>query len=100
MSARPRPKREQVATSDRVAWPHGTVAPIGAPPPFILFGGSNILGVVRKTRVQKVHRENEIAFLSAPAKAGEGDHWSSRSARTVVEGAVVPLPRLRGGGWS
>jgi hypothetical protein len=25
---------------------------------------------------------------SAPAKAGEGDHWSSRSERTVVEGAL------------
>jgi hypothetical protein len=24
---------------------------------------------------------------SAPAIAGEGDHWSSRSERTVVEGA-------------
>ena len=34
-----------------------------------------------------MRRENEIAFLSAPAIAGEGDHWSSRSERTVVEGA-------------
>jgi hypothetical protein len=29
---------------------------------------------------------------SATAIAGEGDHWSSRSERTVVEGALaVPL---------
>src|SRR4029077_7958063 len=26
----------------------------------------------------------------APATAGEGDHWSSRSERTVVEGALAP----------
>jgi hypothetical protein len=31
-------------------------------------------------------------FLSAPAIAGEGDHWNSRSERTVVEGA--PEPKL------
>jgi hypothetical protein len=29
----------------------------------------------------------ERAHASAPAIAGEGDHWSSRSERTVVEGA-------------
>ena len=27
----------------------------------LLFGGSNTLGVVRKTRMQKTHRENEMA---------------------------------------
>jgi hypothetical protein len=52
--------------------PTGQLRLFGAPPPFILLGGSNILGVVRKTRVQKMHRENEIAFRP---------HW-------------------RGGGWS
>jgi hypothetical protein len=35
LDAHPRPKREQVATSDCVARIHGTVAPTGAPPPFI-----------------------------------------------------------------
>ena len=67
-----------------------------------------------------------VNLLSAPAErsaAGEGDHWSSRSERTEVEGAlgivagfteeanrtarapsttllrrVVPLPRYRGAG--
>jgi hypothetical protein len=34
LDARPRPKREQMATSVGVARPHGTVAPFGAPPPF------------------------------------------------------------------
>src|ERR1700730_10120571 len=33
--------------------------------------------------------------LSAPALAGEGDHWSSRSERTVVEGAPDSKPRYR-----
>jgi hypothetical protein len=56
---------------------------------------ATFLAFVRKTRVQKTHRENEIAFLSAPAKAGEGDHWSSRSERTVVEGAQDSTLRYR-----
>jgi hypothetical protein len=34
-------------------------------------------------------------ILSAPAKAGEGDHWSSRSERTVVEGAQDAALRCR-----
>src|SRR5580692_3465038 len=33
--------------------------------------------------------------LSAPAIAGEGDHWSSRSERTVVEGAPDAELRCR-----
>jgi hypothetical protein len=32
-----------------------------------------------------VRRESAISFR--PREAGEGDHWSSRSERTVVEGA-------------
>ena len=32
---------------------------------------------------------------SAPALAGEGDHWSSRSERTVVEGAQEAELRCR-----
>ena len=32
-------------------------------------------------------RENGIACAIRPRQAGEGDHWSSRSERTVVEGA-------------
>src|SRR5580692_3934868 len=33
---------------------------------------ATFLAFVPKTRMQKTHRENEIAFLSAPAIAGEG----------------------------
>jgi hypothetical protein len=33
--------------------------------------------------------------LSAPAIAGEGDHWSSHSERTVVEGAPGVELRFR-----
>jgi len=32
--------------------------------PSLLFGGSNSLGLMRKTRMQKTHRENEIAYAS------------------------------------
>jgi hypothetical protein len=94
LDARPRPKREQVATSDRVARPHGTVAP---------FRRSASLYFIRRQRIGidlaelgcGSRRENEIAFLSAPAIAGEGDHWSSRSERTVVEGAQDSTLRYR-----
>src|SRR5580704_1068237 len=37
---------------------------------------------------------------SAPAIAGEGDHWSSRSERTVVEGAQDAELRCRCGRFS
>ena len=50
--------------------------------------------VVGKTRT-RMRRENEIAFPSATAIAGEGDHWSSRSERTVVEGAPDAELRFR-----
>src|SRR5580704_14167169 len=33
-----------------------------------------------------MRRENERARAIRPREAGEGDHWSSRSERTVVEG--------------
>jgi hypothetical protein len=54
---------------------------------------ATFLAFVRKTRVQKTHRENEIAFLSAPAIAGEGatgarkasePWWRGRRIRRVV----------------
>jgi hypothetical protein len=35
------------------------------------------------------------AHASATAIAGEGDHWSSRSERTVVEGALAVTSRCR-----
>ena len=60
----------------------------------LFFGGKSFVALVGKTRAQ-VRRGNEIAFLSAPAIAGEGDHWSSRSERTVVEGAQDSELRCR-----
>jgi hypothetical protein len=62
--------------------------------PSFYLEAATVLASVRKTRV-RMHRENEIAFLSAPATAGEGDHWSSRSERTVVEGAQDSTRRYR-----
>src|SRR5580704_11597913 len=32
--------------------------------------------------------EGGVIFFIRPREAGEGDHWSSRSERTVVEGAL------------
>jgi len=40
-----------------------------------------------------MRRENAIIFR--PREAGEGDHWSSRSERTVVEGAQDSPLRCR-----
>jgi hypothetical protein len=60
----------------------------------LFFGGEHFVPFVTKARM-RMHRENEIAFLSAPAIAGEGDHWSSRSERTVVEGAPDSELRCR-----
>ena len=62
--------------------------------PSFYWEAATFLAFVRKTRM-RTHRENEIAFLSAPAIAGEGDHWSSRSERTVVEGAQDSKLRCR-----
>jgi hypothetical protein len=45
-----------------------------------------LVALVGKPRAQ-VRRENESARTIRPREAGEGDHWSSRSERTVVEGA-------------
>ena len=62
--------------------------------PSFYLEAATVLAFVRKTRM-RMHRENEIAFLSAPAIAGEGDHWSSRSERTAVEGAQDSTLRYR-----
>src|SRR6202051_2855662 len=68
-NARPRPKREQVATSDRVARPHGTVAPFRRSASPYFFGGKSLVASVGKTGAQ-VRRENEIAFSPLPAARG------------------------------
>ena len=58
------------------------------------FEAKEFVALVGKPRA-RVRRANEGAFLSAPALAGEGDHWSSRSERTVVEGAPDAELRFR-----
>ena len=76
-----------MATSVGVARPHGTVALFGAPPPFAFIWRQQHSWRGAKTRVQKTHRENEIAFLSAPAIAG------AESACALVL-ATHPRPRF------
>src|ERR1700688_1473407 len=93
-NARPRPKREQVATSDRVARPHGTVAPFRRSASPYFFGGKSLVALVGKTRT-RVRRENGSVRTIRPRQAGEVDHWSSRSERTVVEGAQDAELRCR-----
>src|SRR6202035_2237415 len=98
MSARPRPKRVWVATSDAWRGPTGQLRLFGAPPPLIfleakawwLLSASLGRGCVARTRA---------LAPSAPAIAGEGDHWSSRSERTVVEGGGRPRGARGGGRW-
>jgi hypothetical protein len=77
-----------------VARPHGTVAPFrrSASPYFLeakawwLWSAKLGRGCVAGMRTRAP---------SAPAIAGEGDHWSSRSERTVVEGAQDSELRCR-----
>src|SRR6202043_3606374 len=59
------------------------------------FGGKTFVALVGKARA-RVRRENERARIIRPREAGEGDHWSSRSERTVVEGAPESELRFRG----
>ena len=49
----------------------------------------------RLARTSDADRVVRALALSAPATAGEGDHWSSRSERTVVEGAPDAELRFR-----
>jgi hypothetical protein len=92
LNARPRPKREQMATSDCVARPHGTVAPFRRSASPYFFGGKSLVALVGKTRAQ-VRRENGIAFLSAPAQRGRGTTgareasepwWRGRRTRSFI----------------
>jgi hypothetical protein len=94
LNARTRPKREQVATSDRVARPHETVAPFRRSASLHFFEAKEFVALVDKPRAH-MRRENESARTIRPREAGEGDHWSSRSERTVVEGAPEPERRCR-----
>jgi hypothetical protein len=60
----------------------------------LFFGGKSFVALVGKTRT-RVRRGNEIARAIRAREAGEGDHWSSRSERTVVEGAQDSELRCR-----
>ena len=71
MSARPRPKRIRVATSEAWRGPMGQSRLFGAPPPLIFFGGKSFVALVGKTRAP-VRRENEIARFTSPRTRGEG----------------------------
>jgi hypothetical protein len=86
MSARPRPKRIWVATSDAWRGPTGQSRLFGAPPPLI-FWRQKLRGFGRQNSDADCVAGTRAFAPSAPAVAGEGDHWSSRSERTVVEGA-------------
>src|ERR1700719_943412 len=70
LDARPRPKREQVATSDRVARPHGTVAPFlrSSSPYFV--GGKSFVALVGKTRARG-RRGSGSAHFTSPRVRGE-----------------------------
>src|SRR6202042_665644 len=94
MSARPRPKRIWVATSDAWRGPTGQLRLFGAPPPLIFLEAKASWLWSAKLGRGCVARMRSLA-PSAPAIAGEGDHWSSRSERTVVEGAQDSKLRFR-----
>ena len=94
MSARPRPKRIRVATSDAWRGPTGQLRLFGAPPPLIFLEAKASWLWSAKLGRRCVARMRALA-PSAPAIAGEGDHWSSRSERTVVEGALDSKLRCR-----
>ena len=97
MSAAVERRKASALRSARGCAPLST-AMVGAPfrrsasPYFI--GGKSFVALVCKTRA-RLRRENEIARTIRPREAGEGDHWSSRSERTVVEGAPDSQLRYR-----
>jgi hypothetical protein len=86
----PRPKRRRRRRRLRGAESTQRLpAPPGAPLPSF-FGSNSFLALghspAASTQLGRA-RVARTTALSAPATAGEGDHWSSRSERTVVEGA-------------
>ena len=93
--ARPRPKRIWMATSDAWRGPTGQLRLFGAPPPLI-FWRQKLGGFGRQASGANASRERDC-FPFRPREAGEGDHWSSRSERTVVEGAPDAELRFRCG---
>src|ERR1700733_14841504 len=80
LDARPRPKRVWVATSDRVARPHGTVAPFRRSASPYFFGGKSFVALVCKTRA-RARRENGSArhLLIRAAR----DSFSPRAGRRM-----------------
>jgi hypothetical protein len=70
LDARPRPKRLQTATPASVVRTHGTVAPTGAPPPFIFLEAEVVTGLAKLGR-GCVARTRSLA-PSAPSRQGVG----------------------------
>jgi hypothetical protein len=83
----------QAGGNIRFAWRgHLTLASVGAPPPLIFLEAKRSLSFCAHASSGAIAPRGR-AHASAPAIAGEGDHWSSRSERTVVEGALAVLLR-------
>src|SRR5580700_10871365 len=57
-------------------------------------GSASSLQAGTRRLVMKLDGSSPGAFFR-PREAGEGDHWSSRSERTVVEGALDSPLRCR-----
>ena len=74
--------------------PTGQSRLFGAPPPLIFLEAKDSWLWSANLGRGCVARMRSLA-PSAPAIAGEGDHWSSRSERTVVEGAPDSELRYR-----
>ena len=80
MSARPSPEAQMDGDIRCVARPHGTVAPTGAPPPFIFFEAKEFVAVVGKPRA-RARRENEsVCHLLSNAARGS---FSPRAGRRM-----------------
>jgi hypothetical protein len=74
--------------------PYPCVCRRSASPHF--FGGERIVELLCACKLGRDRVVRTSALTpSAPAIAGEGDHWSSRSERTVVEGALAVTSRCR-----
>jgi hypothetical protein len=82
--------RSARAASDDAAH---SFAPFGALPPLI-FWRRTLRAVRYQNSDADVSRERD-RFSFRPRDSGEGDHWSSRSERTVVEGAPDSELRCR-----
>ena len=88
--------RSAIGWQHLIAWRGltGQLRLFGAPPPLIFLEAKASWLWLAKLGRGCVARTRLLA-PSAPAIAGEGGHWSSRSERTVVEGAQDSKLRYR-----